>query len=209
MEYPEWGESVINPVEAESVYGLACFVDVETTGLSPQSDEIVELALCLFEFSWKTGEITRVVERYTGLREPGVPISSGAARVHGINPADLQGKCLDHERIETMLHKAAFIIAHNASFDRGFTGRISQVWHGKLWLCSMNGIDWRSKGFASRGLQSLLKDHGIKVSRSHRAQDDVSAAVELLSHPGKDGRSYFFELLQRYPRLQKALDKKR
>lgn len=184
--------------------GSACFVDVETTGLSPYSDEIVEMALCLFEFCWETGEITRVIDRYVGLREPCVPISSGAAMVHGISEADLRGKSLDNEKIELIFQKAEFIIAHNAMFDRGFIRRLFAECVPKTWLCSMKDINWKSKGFSSRGLQNLLRDHGIIVSRSHRADNDVKAAVELLCQKGKEGRSYFFELLQQHPRIKTA-----
>ncbi|MBS4029922.1 MAG: hypothetical protein KGZ63_00625 [Clostridiales bacterium] len=184
----------------EDSFGTAVFLDVETTGLSPASDEVVELALCLFEFSWETGEITQIVERYVGLREPGVPISSQAARVHGLNLAAVRGKRLDDARVNAMLMRAEFLIAHNAPFDRGFVSRLYEICNRKPWACSMSGIDWRGKGFASRGLQNLLRDHGITVNRSHRAEDDVLATLQLLSCKGQDGKSYFYELARRVGR---------
>jgi DNA polymerase III subunit epsilon len=183
--------------QAGSAVGLACFLDVETTGLSSSYDEIVELALCLFEFTRDTGEITNIVDQYVGLREPDRQISRGAGMVHGLSMDDVRGKCLDTGRVETMLEKAEFLIAHNASFDRGFMIRMFQACSGKQWLCSMNGINWKGKGFTSRGLQNLLRDHGIKVKRSHRARDDVRATIKLLSQRDSSGKSYFFELLEK------------
>ena len=177
--------------------GIACFLDVETTGLSSSYDEIVELALCLFEFTRDTGEITGIVDQYVGLREPDRHISRGAAMVHGLSMDDVRGKCLDIDRVEAMLGKAEFLIAHNASFDRGFMVRMFQACSGKQWLCSMNGINWKGKGFTSRGLQNLLRDHGIKVKRSHRARDDVRATIKLLSQRDGSGKCYFFELLEK------------
>lgn len=182
--------------------GVACFVDVETTGLCSRTEEIVELAICLFEYSKETGEIVRMVDRYVGLREPSVPISPGAARVHGLKLKDLCGKKLDNARVEAILHTAEFIVAHNAPFDRGFVTRLFPVSSHKHWLCSMSGINWKGKGFASRGLQNLLRDHGITAGRAHRAEDDVLATLRLLTRRGLDGRWYFAELLTKLPVLK-------
>lgn len=188
------------PLPEKDSFGMAVFLDVETTGLSPASDEILELAVCLFEFSWETGEITQIVERYVGLREPGVPISPQATRVHGLNLEAVRGKRLDDARVNAMLVRAEFLVAHNAPFDRGFVSRVYEICNRKKWACSMSGIDWRGKGYASRGLQNLLRDHGISVKRSHRAEDDVLATLKLLSCRGQDGKSYFYELAWRVDR---------
>ena len=45
-----------------STLGYASFLDVETTGFSPRADEIVELAIVLFEFNYADGTITEVVD---------------------------------------------------------------------------------------------------------------------------------------------------
>jgi len=174
----------------------ACFLDVETTGLSAKTEEVVELAVCLFDFRRDSGEIIQVVDIYTGLREPGVPISAAAARVHGLRMEDLCGKRLDHGRVENLIQSADFIVAHNARFDRSFVAKLIPLSQRKQWLCSMSGVDWYGKGFSSRGLQNLLLSHGICIERSHRAEDDVRAALTLLGERGHDGRTYFAELLR-------------
>lgn len=176
--------------------GQACFLDVETTGLSAKTEEVVELAVCLFDFRRDSGEIIQVVDIYTGLREPGVPISAAAARVHGLRMEDLCGKRLDHGRVENLIQSADFIVAHNARFDRSFVAKLIPLSQRKQWLCSMSGVDWYGKDFSSRGLQNLLLSHGICIERSHRAEDDVRAALTLLGKRGHDGRTYFAELLR-------------
>lgn len=186
--------------DAESgTQGMACFIDVETTGLSPKTEEIIEIAICLFAYRKDTGEITEIVDQYVGLREPCVPISPGAARVHGLRMKDLCGQQLDVDRVEAMLHSAEFVVAHNAPFDRGFVSRLVPVSSNKQWVCSMSGINWKRKGFPSRGLQNLLRAHGISAGRAHRAEDDVLATLELLAHCGADGKPYFKELLAKLP----------
>lgn len=172
-------------------------VDVETTGLSPRHDEIVELAAILFAFDRETGQIRGVVDEYTGLREPSVPISPEAARVNGITPEMVRGQRLDEARVEGIFRRAEFLVAHNASFDRGFVTRLFPGTKRKPWLCSMRHVDWRGMGFSSAALQSLLRRHGIAVQRAHRGSDDARATLELLSRRDADGRPYFYWLLQR------------
>ncbi|MBI2906480.1 MAG: hypothetical protein HYX92_02360 [Chloroflexi bacterium] len=179
--------------------GLAAFIDVETTGLSPATDEVVELAVCLFEFRRDTGEITRIVDRYVGLRQPATPIPPDAFAIHGISNRAVKGKRLDEGRIVEMLEKAEFLVAHNAPFDRGFVVRLFDACVAMPWLCSMSGINWYRKGFRSRGLQQLLAAHGIEPRSSHRADSDVDAAIELLRRHEGDGKSYFAELIERLP----------
>ena len=152
--------------------GLAAFVDVETTGLSTRYDEVIELAVALFAFDRNTGEIIDIVDEYSGLRDPGRPIPAGATGVHGIRDCDVKGKRLDDGQVLRLINQAEFLVAHNESFDRPFVEGLYPEVVGKTWLCSMNGVPWRRKGFASRGLQSLLRDHGIKPERAHRGAPD-------------------------------------
>ena len=176
--------------------GVGGFIDVETTGLSPSLDEVIELAIILFAFNRKTGQITGIIEDYTGLREPSIPVSQGAFGVHGITNTDLQGKSLDDCKILKMIEEAEFLVAHNANFDKAFVCKIYRQAAAKPWLCTMKGINWYRKGHRLRNLQYLLKAHGINGLTAHRAGSDVNGALKLLTRTGPDGKSYFAELLE-------------
>ncbi|WP_200760505.1 exonuclease domain-containing protein [Effusibacillus dendaii] len=192
-------------------HGLAAFIDVETTGLDPFDDEIIEFSIVLFEFDRKTGEFTDIIDEYTGLKEPiGKRIPRAATRVNGITNDMVEGEELDDDKIISLIHSAEFIVAHNAKFDRSFVEMEYPKldWTNKPWLCSMNGIGWKRKGFASKGLQNLLKDHGIEVNNAHRAANDVRAALMLLSQKNSKGEYYFKELLRNNERKEKARLKK-
>jgi DNA polymerase-3 subunit epsilon len=171
------------------------YIDVETTGLDPACEEIIELALLLFAYDPMNGRICGILDEYVGLREPEVPISPNAAAVHGLTEEIVRGKRLDLERVRGMAARAELLVAHNAQFDRSFVERLIPEVSTKTWLCSMSGVGWRRKGFVSRRLQDLLKVHGITVERAHRAEDDVRAAVRLLTCGAHEGVSYFQELL--------------
>lgn len=177
--------------------GLAAFVDVETTGLSPARDEIIELGILLFAFDGREGVITEILDEYNGLREPVVAsISPGARRVHGITLDMVKGAVLDDARVLSIVDRAEFVVAHNAIFDYGFLSRLYPQVAAKPWLCSMRQINWAQYGFRSRSLPRLLAVHGIRGRRAHRAGNDCRNALALLSRRSPRGYTYWSELLR-------------
>ena len=56
-------------VQGSERFGLAAFLDTETTGLA-EDDEVIELSIALFEFDREAGSFVGSIDRYTGLREP-------------------------------------------------------------------------------------------------------------------------------------------
>lgn len=174
--------------------GLGCVLDVETTGLSA-ADEVIELGMVLFRFDRSSAAVLEVVDEYAGLREPAVPITQGAYAVHGISQEQLRGKRLDHQRIEAILNRAEFIVAHNAPFDRRFMAQLSSTAAKKPWFCSMRGVDWYAKGCTSRRLQSLLAHFHVEQPQAHRALNDVYGLLALLNCQ-VEGQTILKELLE-------------
>lgn len=173
----------------------AAVIDVETTGLSPRTDEVVEFAIVLFSFDPFTGRVIEELDSYCGLREPGRPIPPGATATHGIRDRDVRGQRLDEARIHAILRRAHYLIAHNVAFDRGFVARLFPETAQMPWLCSMDGIAWKQKGFLSKGLQTLLAAHKLAAGAAHRALDDARATMRLLAREKPDGGTYLLELL--------------
>jgi len=178
-----------------SLMGVAAIIDVETTGLNPLTDEIVELAIMLIAFNRRSFDIEGIIDEYAGLREPQKKMGGRASQIHGITASMVAGRELDYSRIETMIGRAEFLIAHNAMFDRRFVTRLFPSAHRKKWLCSMHGINWAKKGFSSRSLQRLVEEHGIVIDEAHRGPADVRSCLALLSFRGHSGESYFRELI--------------
>jgi DNA polymerase-3 subunit epsilon len=191
---PEWSRR-LQWEERSEEWGVAAFIDCETTGLA-NSDEMVELALILFCFDRTTGSICGIADSYSGLREPAVEISPFAARVHHITPDMLAGKTLDDGRVERILERAEFLIAHNASFDSRFVSKMFPRAEQKRWLCSMHGIEWKNHGMSSRSLKDLLAKHGYKNGGAHRALADAMATLTLLQHGQQSGGTYLGEMLE-------------
>jgi DNA polymerase-3 subunit epsilon len=176
--------------------GAAIVLDVETTGLSPHNDEILELALTLFRYDRVTGHVVEVVRTYAGLREPSCRIPRAASQVHGITRQAVRGRQLDYRKIRLMAAQADFVVAHNACFDREFVERLMPSFRRQTWLCSLYGIDWHAKGFTDRSLEQLAKAHEINISQAHRALADVETLLALLSSKSRGRRSRLFQLLR-------------
>jgi DNA polymerase-3 subunit epsilon len=191
---------ILQEVPEGPEYGIAGYIDVETTGLSAKKDQIIEFAIALICYEKSTCKIIGIVDSYCGLREPTVPISPEASSVNGIYMHDVKGKDLDYKRINELLDKADFFISHNADFDRKFVMALFPSVVEKDWLCSMNGIDWLGKGFYSKSLQYLLSMHGICPSSAHRASGDVESAIKLLACSADNKNSYFSELITKHAR---------
>jgi len=182
--------------EQTTSLGYAAIVDVETTGFSHSSDEVVELGVLLFSFDRATGSPVEIVAEYAGLRDPGRPIPPDATKQHGLQWDDVRGQALDEDQVRGILARAELIIAHNAKFDRGFVVRLFPEAAGIKWACSMDGVGWYRKGFASKGLQQLLAKHQIAVDVAHRALADARNTLALLSVVQSTGVTYLAELLR-------------
>jgi DNA polymerase-3 subunit epsilon len=179
--------------------GICAIIDVETTGLDPDKDEIIELGVLLFEFDGSTGEIQRVVDEYSGLREPTCPIKREASRKHRLTRSKLRGKSIDVDKATELLKKADIFISHNARFDSDFLSRFMRV-PARPWLCSMNGIPWKKHGHTSKALEALLQAHGLAQRQAHRALADCRAILGLLSSPCPRGYTYLRQLLPKHER---------
>ena len=184
--------------------GQAAIVDVETTGISSR-DVVVEIAALLFTYSKETGEFISRDDYYQGYQEPPFEIEPEATAVHGLTRDNLRGKSIDKQKVREILEKAAFLVAHNAVFDRGFVNRIFPEFSDKKWHCSMRSINWIRTGCRNKQLQTILAHHHIIPSRAHSAYDDVACLYELLSQKEeKTGQPYFATVMNSLPVRDKS-----
>lgn len=175
---------------------VALAVDVETTGLDPRSDRIIQLALLPFEYGRDSGLIYSVHEPLAWLEDPGRPIPAEITALTGITDADVAGQRIDDAAVAAAATNAALVIAHNAEFDRGFLERRLPLFRERPWACSAREVPWRLTGHSSSSLEFLLMRASGHFFDAHRADADVTALVHLLTTALPDGSSALAHLLR-------------
>ncbi|MHB1681497.1 MAG: 3'-5' exonuclease [Bacilli bacterium] len=102
-------------------------LDVETTGLNPQEDRIVQIALVSVHCG-------RVAQLGVTLVNPERPIPPRASAIHHITNRQVEHAppwSVLWPHVEQYLFGADVIVAHNAVFDRSFLPSVN-----KPWLCT-------------------------------------------------------------------------
>ncbi|WP_457631905.1 3'-5' exonuclease [Oceanithermus desulfurans] len=158
------------PQEGEALVVL----DLETTGLSPSENEIIEIALMRVE----TGR----VERFVRLVNPGSPIPPFITRLTGISSADVA----DAPDVYTALEEAlpylegAVLVIQNAPFDLGFLRPRARRLGVKIHNEVIDTVQWARRALPRmrrRGLDHLIRafEVSIETGARHRALGDVEA----------------------------------
>ena len=155
-------------------------VDTETTGLSAETDVIIELAIMLC-FVNGDGEVVGHFGPFSWLHDPGRELDPRISLITGLGAQHLKGKQINDPFAFGLLDRADLIVAQNARFDSGFIERRYPELAGRAWACSCSEIDWLKLGFEGRS-QSALLAHVGWFSDAHRAAADVWALFWLLQH---------------------------
>jgi DNA polymerase-3 subunit epsilon len=173
---------------------MACYLDVETTGLDSRTCKVIEIGLVLFRYD-ENGAITELVEEYQGFEDPKEPLTPEIIKLTGITDDMLKGKSIDWKFVEDCLALSEIVLAHNAAFDRSFIDQIVPLSKNKVWGCTVNQIPWKVIGCGCRHLPHLCWHHGFFYD-AHRALNDVKAAVQLLTN-SYENQTYLKMLLNR------------
>jgi DNA polymerase-3 subunit epsilon len=102
---------------------VAAVVDVETTGINPDRDRIIELGICLFEYDRQSGRIYKVLGSWEWLEDPGLPIPAEITKITGVTDEMVAGRRIDDRAATDLLGRVVLVIAHHADFDRRFLER--------------------------------------------------------------------------------------
>lgn len=174
---------------------IGVVVDTETTGLDPEIDKIIELAIQRFRYD-ELGRIFQVGEPRVWLEDPSQPLDPMITKITGITDEMLAGKKIDDDMACKLLRTADLVIAHNAAFDRPFVDRRLPEINDRAWACTYAEPDWRELGFDGGALSHLLTQCGWFYD-GHRADNDILALLHLLAHELPDGQTILSDLLVR------------
>lgn len=153
-------------------------VDLETTGLSPMGDRIIEIALI------RTDLDGIPVGTWSQLVNPRRPV--GASEIHGITADQLTGAPTFAEIADEVVEKlrGALLVAHNAQFDRSFLASEMTRSGWKIpdepTLCTMVESAHFLPGLSRKRLGDCVEAIGFGGEVLHRALSDATLAAALL-----------------------------
>jgi DNA polymerase III subunit epsilon len=154
-------------------------LDVETTGLDQQKDEIIELGMVKFDYL-PDGRLAGLRDIFTSFNEPSGSIPPEVTALTGITAEMVAGQRIDAAAVSSFVADAVIVIAHNAGFDRKFAERYWPTFERMAWGCSATEVEWRKYGFEGSRLGYLLNGAGF-FHQAHRAVDDCHALLEILA----------------------------
>ena len=170
-------------------------IDLETTGLNYETDKIIEAGLYPFTYDPDTGDVATKVDPLVGYEDPGIPIPEVITNLTGITGEDVSGQKLDDDMIGKILKASNIVIAHNAGFDRKFFEQRFPNAPIRPWACSIDDIDWASRGFECAKLGCLYRARFGESFKQHSAGEDCKAVLKLLETSFGDGASRMLKLL--------------
>jgi DNA polymerase-3 subunit epsilon len=171
------------PNVTQSGHGTAgaafAVVDVETTGLYPSVDRVVEVAVVLL------GAGLEVVGEFCTLVDPRRDV--GPTRLHGVRARDVVG-APDFAEVAPVVWgmlSGRVLVAHNASFDARFLdaefARCGLRLPPPPVMCTMALASYYLRGLPGRSLAACCAAAGVKLTDHHSALADARAAASLLS----------------------------
>jgi DNA polymerase-3 subunit epsilon len=176
------------------------FLDVETTGVDPTHDQVIELAMVPFEYS-DDGAVYKVSEAYTGLQDPGRPLSPFIRNLTGLTDEQLRGKVFDVSEVRAFLDGVSLVVAHNAEFDRPFFEKTFPDLEPLPWACSVREVPWSALGVEGRKLEYIAYRCGVFFD-GHRAEVDCQVGIHVLASDWSgDGRTALSALLESSKRV--------
>jgi DNA polymerase-3 subunit epsilon len=159
-------------------FGFAV-IDAETTGLSPNSNRILELAIV------RTDPAGRVVDEWLCRFHPEGPV--GATHIHGITDADVAGAPPFAQVLPEISARLAgvAIAGHNVTFDLGFLraeyARAGWALPHLPAACTLDHSYDHLPNLGRRRLTDCCSAVGISLRSAHSALHDARATARLLA----------------------------
>ena len=207
-------ESIISPKTQESLLkifpGGVVFFDLETTGLSPLFDRVIEFAGIKILRGQSPVTLSMLVK-------PDIEISPENSAIHGItneDVADCEGETIAAPKIKEFIGELP-VVAHNSKFDIGF---LMATYHrcgietdNNSVYCSCNLSRKLNKEAKSHRLSALCEQFDINLENHHRALDDTIACLKVFNavcEMSRDIRAIgHSSLLYQSGEFKKAFDK--
>ncbi len=150
-------------------------LDLETTGLDPGRDRVIEVGAVAFTPEGVTASMERLVD-------PGRPVPEPVLRLTGIKPEELRGAASEAVALAEL---GAFLhgrqpVGHGARLDIDFLTAAGHWDEASEILDTLDVARILMPAAASHSLPLLATELGFGQPRPHRALDDADATRQLL-----------------------------
>ncbi|NOX60817.1 MAG: DEAD/DEAH box helicase, partial [Chloroflexi bacterium] len=175
-------------------------VDLETTGLDPERDAIIELGAVRF----RDGEI---LDLYSQVVNPGRAVPRAIQQLTGITQAEIARapRLADIASSFRAFIGDAPLVGHNIGFDISFL-RSHNLYRFNpgidTWTLSLILLP----GLSSYKLGRIAEHLGIELREAHRALDDAAAAMEVFQALYEKGAALPRRVLQTINRIAESSD---
>ncbi|MGH6624592.1 MAG: exonuclease domain-containing protein [Burkholderiaceae bacterium] len=150
------------------------FVDVETTGSSPERERVTEIGVVAVDFD---GDNQRVIE-WSSLVNPGIPIPAEIQWLTGITNDMVRRAPPFSEVAQALFDRldGAVFVAHNARFDYGFLraefSRAGLSFNART-LCTVRLSRFLYPDRAPHSLDAVIERFNLPCEDRHRALGDA------------------------------------
>jgi ATP-dependent DNA helicase DinG len=158
--------------------GNWALIDIETTGIDPTYDQIIDLGYLQFEG-------TKLVKEFSSLVRTDVPLSQFIQKLTGIKQSMItKAPRWDKVEIDLLDLEGHYLLAHNAGFEEKFlhkyfdkndVGEARESYQDSMFYLSLLFPE-RSK----LNLESFMIDFGIAEKEEHRGLADSIALLQVL-----------------------------
>ncbi len=153
-------------------------LDIETTGISPKTNKIIEIAL----IKVKNGKI---IDKYHSLFNPERYLPLEITKLTGINDYDLDDAPLFISKINEINNfiSDSVLVAHNSNFDISFLQQEYQI-AGEIFptntvICTLKLSRKLFPFLESKSLASVAKHLNVKYKKLHNAFSDASITAKV------------------------------
>lgn len=153
-------------------------LDVETTGLRPLTNRIIEIAA----IRYRDGQ---EVERFVTFLQPEKKLPSVIVNLTGIRDADLEDAPLFRDVADSFADFLGdeLIVGHNVGFDISFVAgelkRLARPGLGNPRFDTMSAANRILTGLRRKSLSKLAEYLGVPDGRAHRAYDDAQRTAQV------------------------------
>src|SRR5690606_18913278 len=178
-------------------------IDIETTGVHPATDEIIDLGFLQFEG-------TKLVRTYSSLVRPENSVSSFITKLTGITNEQLKKAPLwSQVENELLTLESHALLAHNANFEESFLKRYfdkipspagRESYHDSLYYLALLFPE-----ASSLNLESFINALGIAEKEEHRGLADSRDLLKTLllstylTHQDREFRLKLTEVYTEFP----------